>query len=216
MNSPRVTSTDAPGVLEAAAQVIRNGGLVAFPTDTVYGLAADAWDSEAVGRIYAVKDREQLKAIPVLLGEARELLRVAPEPSPVVWQLAERFWPGPLTMVIKRLSELPSEVSSTDSVGVRVPDHPFALALLQQLGPLAVTSANRSGAASPRDPRSVIEDLGDRIDLLVDGGETVGGKPSTVLDCTTSPPRLLRAGPLELSELLSAAGISADERLSDR
>lgn len=200
----RVLAADTEGAVETAVQVIREGGLLVFPTDTVYGLAADAWNPAAVRKIYSVKDREQLKAIPVLLGQANQLLQVAMEPPPIVWQLAERFWPGALTMVVKRLPALPREVTPTDTVGLRVPDHPFALALLMQHGPLAVTSANRSGASSARDPQSVIDDLGDGIDLLIDGGVTAGGVPSTVLDCTTSPPVILRSGPLGLEQLLNA------------
>jgi L-threonylcarbamoyladenylate synthase len=204
MAEMRILPVDAPRVLETAEQVLEEGGLVAFPTDTVYGLAADVWNPEGVNRIYKVKDRSQLKAIPVLLGQTQELLKVAPEPSAAVWQLAERFWPGPLTMVVRRLEELPSEVSAEDTVGIRMPDHPFALQLLLRAGPLAVTSANRSGAASPRSAQSVAEGLGGQVDLLIDGGETAGGVPSTVLDCTTAPPTLLRDGPLGLDQLLSA------------
>lgn len=207
MAKTRVLPVDEPNLLHAVIEKLRQGGLVAFPTDTVYGLGADAWNATAVDRIYSVKDRSELKAIPVLLGAAEDLLRVAHEPLPIVWQLAAQFWPGPLTIVVERRPDLPLAVSAGDTVGVRVPDHPFALELLAEAGPLAVTSANRSGEDSARTAQAVLEGLGERIDLLVDGGEAPGGVPSTVIDCTVEPPRLLRQGPLHLEALLSSAGV---------
>ncbi len=188
------------------------GGLISFPTDTVYGLGCEVWNSAAIERIYTVKDRSELKAVPVLLPSASALTEVVLPPGPAVLELAQQYWPGPLTLVLKRQPELPQQLSSNDTLGVRVPDHPFALELLASTGPLAVTSANRSGAPPARTAAQVAESLGDRIDLIVDGGRTPGGVASTVVDLTSGTPRLLRPGPIELGEIeqllsqFSAAG----------
>lgn len=202
MPEAQLVNADSPSAIAQAGEAVRRGGLVAFPTDTVYGLAADVWNPRAIARIYQVKGRPQLKAIPVLLPDLAALPAVVqPQPDSIL-ALARRFWPGPLTLVLKRLQKLPSEISSTDSIGVRVPDHQFALALLASTGPLAVSSANRSGGQSARTARRVQLELGEQIELIVDGGRTPGGVPSTVIDCTVDPPRLLREGPVTLEAVL--------------
>ena len=137
-----ITETDA---LDRAVAILRDGGLVALPTDTVYGLGADAWNGKAVSSLYKVKSRSELKSIPVLLSGVEALSQVARTLGENVLTLAEEFWPGPLTMVIERKPDLPSEVSASPTVGVRAPDHPFTLGLLEAYGPLATTSANLSG-----------------------------------------------------------------------
>lgn len=202
MTEAQVLSADNPAAIEQATAVLRRGGLVAFPTDTVYGLAADVWNPQPIIRIYQVKGRPELKAIPVLLPDFAALPQVVqPQPDNIL-EIARRYWPGPLTLVLKRLPTVPAGVSSTDSIGVRVPDHAFALQLLASTGALAVTSANRSGGQSARTASEVQSELGDQIDLIVDGGRTPGGVPSTVVDCTADPPRLLRQGPITLDAIL--------------
>ena len=198
-----VVAADEPRAVERARSALSKGELVAIPTDTVYGLAANVWDGRAVSRLYAVKGRDEIKAVPVLLAGWHSIQEVADQPSSGVRRLADRFWPGPLTLVVRRLSTVPTEVSSGDSIGVRVPNHPFALKLLAA-GPLAVTSANLSSRPSTRTAQAVLEELAGRIALVIDGGETPGGVPSTVLDCTVNPPRLLREGPISLREILEA------------
>jgi len=193
---------DAPGSIERALRVVRGGGLVAFPTDTVYGVGAAAFDGRAVGRIYEAKGRSEDKAIPVLLAGLGDLERVAAEVSPDLRRLAAQFWPGALTLVVARHADLPLEVSPGPTVGLRVPDHPVALGLLAGAGPMAVTSANRSGDPNPTTAAQVLSALGGRIDLILDGGETPGGRPSTVVDCTQDPPHLLRPGPIPLEAVL--------------
>lgn len=196
MAPAELIQADDPQAVPQAMAVLERGGLVAIPTDTVYGLAANVWSAEAVDRIYSVKGRSELKAIPVLLAGASDLLRVAPPPTDAAWAVMRRFWPGPLTVVVKRRAEIPQAVSPSDTIGLRVPDQAFALDLLASAGPLAVTSANRSGQQSATTAEQVWSELGQWIELIVDGGETPGGVPSTVVDCSSDPPRLLREGPI--------------------
>ncbi len=206
----RVLPAFAPHELESAVSealtVLQAGGLVAFPTDTVYGVGALAFSPEAVARLYAVKGRAREKAIPVLLGSSDQMGLVAVDPSPEAARLAEHFWPGPLTIVLHRQASLPQAVSPTDTVGVRVPDHPVALALLTAAGPMAVTSANRSGRPSLGTAAQVLADLGGAIELILDGGRTPGGQPSTVVACLEEHPSLLRQGPISMDTVLAVLG----------
>ncbi len=200
----QVIDAGSPDMLESALQILRSGGLVAFPTDTVYGLGSLAFDDKAVRSIYAAKGRSPEKAIPVLLGDAADLEKVALTLPDSARRLAERFWPGALTLVVRKRPELPEAVSATDTVGVRVPDHPVARELLRAAGPMAVTSANMSGQASPWTASEVLQQLAGRIPLIIDGGRTPGGTPSTVLDCTQEQPAVLRAGPITLDDVRAA------------
>jgi L-threonylcarbamoyladenylate synthase len=187
-----------------ALAVLNGGGLIAFPTDTVYGIGALAFDGKAVESIYAAKDRPVEKAIPILINDVTELDKVGINIPGVAQKLASRFWPGPLTILVPKRADLPESVSSTSTVGVRVPDHEVARALLRAAGPMAVTSANISGGQSPVSAEEVYQQLGGRIPLIIDGGRTPGGIPSTLVDCTTPEIQILRNGPIALEELLSA------------
>lgn len=190
--------------LSEALKILHASGLVAFPTDTVYGLGALALEPQSIEQLYQVKGREAAKAIPILLGSPGELEKVAVEIPEDARRLAERFWPGPLTIVVPRHPGLPENLSPLPTIGVRMPDHPAALTLLRQAGPLAVTSANLSGQPSASTAQEVLAQLAGRIPLILDGGRTPGGVPSTVVDCTTSDLVILRQGPISLEELLSA------------
>ncbi len=201
-----VMSAADPVALDQAQQVLREGGLVAFPTDTVYGLGADVLNSAAVARLYEVKGRSGEKAIPVLAASEGDLVNVAQPLPAIAAQLAERFWPGPLTLVVKRMPDLPAELSPYETVAVRVPDHDLALALLRAAGPLAVTSANRSDGPSSLSAEEVLATLGGRFELLLDGGSTPGGTPSTVVDCTQTDPRILREGPISAESIIAVLG----------
>ncbi len=184
-------------------ELLRRGELVAFPTDTVYGLGALAFKEQAIEGLFAVKGRDIGKAIAVLVGDLADLPIVTGAINEAVRLLAARFWPGPLTLVVPRHPSLPDIISPNQTIGVRMPDHPIALRLLNLSGPLAVTSANLSGAASAVTAQEVLAQLGGRIPLILDGGRTPGGQPSTVIDCTGPELVLLRPGPLTIEQLKS-------------
>lgn len=191
--------------LEQANHILRAGGLVAFPTDTVYGLGAMLFDAQAVEQLYIVKGRDAAKAIAVLLGSEADLSQVARELGGIAARLAHRFWPGPLTLVVPAHLDLPANLSPLPTVGVRMPDHPVALALLHLTGPLAVTSANLSGQPSTRTAEEVYAQLGGLIPLILDDGQTPGGLPSTVVDCTGTELVILRQGPISEQQLIEVA-----------
>jgi L-threonylcarbamoyladenylate synthase len=186
-----------PEAIARAAAVLREGGLVAFPTETVYGLAADATNDRAVAAIFAAKDRPRFNPLishVAELGAARRLGRFDERAE----ALAARFWPGPLTLVLPRLPDCPVSLLASaglDTIALRMPSHPVAAALLREAGvPLAAPSANRSGRVSPTTAAHVAEELGARVAMILDGGPCPVGLESTVLDLTTEPPTLLRPG----------------------
>lgn len=203
-----VLDAKQPDALHQAVAILRQGGLVAFPTDTVYGLGALVWNESSVAQIYWAKERPAEKAIPVLLAGLDQVGLLAEQAPDAVKLLAGRFWPGPLTMVIPCGAHVPAIVTAgTRTVAVRVPDHPVALHLFALAGqPMAVTSANRSGHASLLTAQQVMEQLAGRIDAVVDGGVCPGGVPSTVLDLTAAPARILRQGPVTAQQLQPLLG----------
>ena len=201
---------DAPDAdsIQQAADILRGGGLVAFPTETVYGLGANALDAQAVERIYEAKGRASNNPLIVHVSDeaaARDLVDAWPEAAQ---KLAARFWPGPLTLVLPRQSQIPDVVTGGgDTVGVRVPAHPVALALLRACGlPLAAPSANRSLQLSPTRAAHVLDGLDGLIDALLDSGPTTGGLESTVLNLTTRRPTLLRPGLISPAEIEAVVG----------
>ncbi|MGQ9677167.1 MAG: L-threonylcarbamoyladenylate synthase [Chloroflexota bacterium] len=211
MNRPSKTTilpADDAEAVERAAAVLKAGGLVAFPTDTVYGLGAHGFQPEAVESIYRVKGRMAQKAIPLLLGSLADVEEVAQNVPDTAWQLAERFWPGGLTLVLRRRPNVPDAVTSGGpTVAVRIPDHPVPLRLISLIdAPLAATSANRSGQPSPVTADEVRESLNGLIDVLLDGGTTPGGVESTVLDLSSSDPVVLRRGAVPVEELEKVLG----------
>jgi len=190
--------------LARAAALLQAGELVAFPTDTVYGVGARVWDADAVAKLYAAKLRAREKAIPVLLADPGDVTLVARDLPPAAMLLAERFWPGPLTLVVPKAERVPEEVTAGgDSVAVRVPDHPLARALIRAAGaPLAATSANLAGQSSPITAAEVTAQLAGRVAMILDGGRCPGGVPSTVVDLTGPIPVILRVGPISLEQIL--------------
>jgi L-threonylcarbamoyladenylate synthase len=189
--------------IEQALRILRGGGIVAFPTDTVYGVGSLAFDNAAIESIYLAKDRPVEKAIPILIADLDDLDKVAEDIPDMALRFASRFWPGPLTCVVPKKPILPPAVSATQTVAVRIPDHPDARALLRAAGPMAVTSANLSGQPSPSTAQEVYDQLNGRIPLILDGGKTPGGFPSTLVDCTGEKPIILREGPISLAELIA-------------
>jgi L-threonylcarbamoyladenylate synthase len=197
-----------PAVIEQAAAVLRAGGLVVFPTETVYGLGANALDPPAVGRVFAAKGRPANNPLIVHVADAAAVSRVASAWPEGAARLADRFWPGPLTLVLPKRLEVPDAVTAGGpTVAVRVPAHPVALALLRAADfPVAAPSANPSGQLSPTRAEHVGRGFDGRVDLILDGGPTSGGIESTVLDVTTWPPRLLRPGLIGPTELEAVVG----------
>ena len=198
----KVLSASSPNTILSALEILLSGGLVAFPTDTVYGVGSLAFHQKAIESIYVAKDRRIEKAIPVLIGDNDDLIKVAEEIPYLVMKLIDRFWPGPLTVLVPKKPTLPEAISATSTVGVRVPDHDIARALLRLAGPMAVTSANISGQPSPTTADQVYNQLNGRIAMIIDGGETPGGIPSTLVDCTGAEIPILREGPISKAELL--------------
>ncbi|HWH09221.1 MAG TPA: L-threonylcarbamoyladenylate synthase [Candidatus Thermoplasmatota archaeon] len=191
---------DDPEALAAAARAMDDRALVVLPTDTLYALAADALDEDAVLEVFRVKGRAADQALPVCVGGFPEVGHVATA-SPLARRLAERWWPGPLTLVMRAKPWLPNAVTAGgDTVAVRAPGHPFARALATHFGPFTVTSANRSGQPPAADVRAAREQLGGAVRLYVDGG-TLLGVPSTIVDCTGDTPRVLREGAVPAAEV---------------
>jgi L-threonylcarbamoyladenylate synthase len=197
-----------PNRVARAAALLRAGGLVAFPTETVYGLGALALNAAAVRRIFAAKGRPANNPIIVHIADAKDAVHAAACWPEAAARLAERFWPGPLTLVVPRGPAVPDVTTAGGpTVALRVPAHPVALALLRATGaPIAAPSANRSGELSPTRAEHVLRGLAERIDLVLDAGPTSGGVESTVLDVTASPPRLLRPGLIGPAQLEAVIG----------
>lgn len=191
---------DHPIALKHALDILRHGGLVAFPTDTVYGLGVIPIE-ENVDRLYVAKGRNTQKAIAILIGQPQDFFKIAQSVTPMAESLASHFWPGPITLIVRGVEKLPINLSMDFTIGVRMPNHPLALALLQKSGPLAVTSANLSGRENARSAQQVLEQLADRVHLIVDGGVSPGGVPSTVVDCTQAEPVIVREGPITKIEI---------------
>jgi L-threonylcarbamoyladenylate synthase len=192
----RIVKADAEGALVEAAAVLKGGGLVAYPSDTVYGLGAAASDERAVQRVFVAKDRDTEKAVSLLLADAADLGSLCAEVSLAARVLAQRYWPGPLTLVLRRSPDFHSAaLGGGDTVAVRVPNHPFLRELIRALGePITGTSANQSGRAACRSAEEVEQELGDAVDLIVDGGPSREGPESTVVSLTGSLLVVLREG----------------------
>jgi L-threonylcarbamoyladenylate synthase len=191
----RVNPADDPKAVTEAVALLQAGELVAFPTDTVYGVGAHAFIERAVASLYEVKERPPDRYIPLLLSGSDDLPQVARSVPELAWTLAERFWPGALTLIVPKGPDVLDIVSAGPGVAVRVPAHSVVTELIRRLGaPLAATSANLSGRPSPTTTGDALNQLGGRIPLILDGGPCEGGISSTVLDLTQSPPCVLRQG----------------------
>ena len=202
-------STGQRAIAAQAGEVIRDGGLIVYPTDTVYGIGTDPFNPLAIARIYEAKGRPPEKAI-VWLIDALERASDACEVTASAHSLASVFWPGALTLVLPRLHPEPEGLSTQ---AVRVPNHPAALAIIAAAGgAVATTSANRSGFPSARTADEAAAALGQHVDLIVDGGESPGGVESTVLDLSTSPPAILRVGPIRGADIEQVIGAAVERR----
>jgi L-threonylcarbamoyladenylate synthase len=205
-----------PTALDLAAEILTQGGLVAFATETVYGLGAIATLPTAVARIFAAKERPAINPVIVHVANIAQAKQCVSEWPATAETLARRFWPGPLTLVLRRSAIIPDQVTAGHhSVGVRAPAGNVAHGLIERTGrPIAAPSANRANRISPTRAEHVLADLDGRIDLILDSGPTDLGLESTVLDLTTPPPRLLRPGPISIKELEAALGENVAEPLS--
>lgn len=197
-----------PNAVRDAAAILRRGGLLGIPTETVYGLGADALNEDAVSRIFLAKGRPQDNPLIIHVPDASWLERYCRDVPPAAYQLAERFWPGPLTMILPRRDIVPLQTTGgLETVGVRCPNHPVTLAIIEAAGvPIAAPSGNTSGRPSPTTAAHMIEDMDGRIDGIVDGGPCTVGVESTIIDLTVAPPRLLRPGGLPLESLRQVLG----------
>ena len=201
MKKLRVLKATEEAIAEAA-EIIRGGGLVIYPTETVYGLGCDPFNPPAVNRLLGVKRREN-KPLPVAaasIEKAREVAQFDPQAE----RIASGFWPGPLMLILKTRAAFPRGITcSLETIGIRVPDHPVALSLTERSGGYLVsTSANKSGEPPPRDLAEAVVQIGREVDLILDDGPSPLGLPSTILDMTSASPRILREGPLSLERIM--------------
>ncbi len=186
-------------LIAQAVAVLKSGGVIAYPTETFYGLGVDATNVKAVERLFAVKGRDFNNPIPVVIRDVAQLNQVVTDVPPLAQELIDRHWPGPLTLVFGVAPSLSARLTAgTGKIGVRISSHPIARLLAGQLGgPLTSTSANRSGQKECVTAQKVMEKIGDDLDLILDGGATPGGKGSTILDITRTPPVVFRAGVID-------------------
>jgi L-threonylcarbamoyladenylate synthase len=199
---PTGTDEEREEAVAAASLAVQRGDLVVIPTDTVYGIGADAFDADAVRALLAAKGRGREMPPPVLVSAATTVDALASELPGYARALIEEFWPGPLTLVCRQQPSLQWDLGDTrGTVAVRMPDHPVALAVLERTGPLAVSSANKTGRPAATDADEALEMLGDDVAVVVDAGESPGGEASTIIDVTGSQGRVLRRGALSLGEL---------------
>ncbi len=211
----RNPTTDDLAIRDAVS-LLRAGNVVAFPTETVYGLGAHGFDEHAIASVFSIKGRPADNPLIMHLSSREDIGFVARSVPPVAEKLIEAFWPGPLTLVLERSSGVPTSVTAgLDTVAVRVPDHPVAIELIRALGaPIAAPSANRSGRPSPTTAVHVAQDFGDNVPLILDGGPTLVGLESTVLDVSGRIPRLLRPGGIGIEELRAVIG-EVDSQLAE-
>ena len=204
METKRLSQQD----IQTAADLLRTGGLVGIPTETVYGLGANGLDPAAVGRIFQAKGRPQDNPLILHIPGADWLERYCRDIPAAAYELARRFWPGPLTMVLRRRDNVPDQVTAgLDTVGMRCPAHPLCRAVIQAADvPVAAPSGNTSGRPSPTTAAHMLEDMDGRIDAILDGGPCSVGVESTIVDLTCTPPRLLRPGGITLEQLRAALG----------
>ncbi|HET6372886.1 MAG TPA: L-threonylcarbamoyladenylate synthase [Candidatus Polarisedimenticolia bacterium] len=214
MSPPRLLQVDPvhpePEPLAEATRIIRQGGLVAYPTETFYGLGADPFSRVALERLFAAKGRPADRSVILLVSSIRQVEVVATVPEgarPAYEKLAAAFWPGPLTLVLRACDELAREASAPQpTVAVRVPGHPIALGLAAACGPITSTSANLTGGAPATRASEIDPVLAGRLDLIVDGGPTRGGAPSTIVDLTGARPTLIRAGSIASAQIGALLG----------
>ncbi len=194
--------TENPESISSALSLFRDGEIVAFPTDTVYGLGTDPFQASGIIKLFEAKGRDSNKAIAILIGSMDQAGLITDHMPEMAIRLCEVFWPGGLTVIVPRKNTLPELISNTDRIGIRMPNHPVTLEMLKTFGPLATTSANLSGKPDAVTAQDVFDQLNNRVPLILDGGKCPGGTPSTVIDCSGTEPIILREGPVSNEQLL--------------
>ena len=200
------TPTVEPALLTRAVEVLRQGGLVAYPTDTVYGLATLPTNAQAVARLFEAKKRNPDQPVPLLIASSENVASIAAHVPDVAKGLMQAFWPGAFTIILPKAPRFQSAAVG-ETIGLRVPDHPTPRELARLLGgPITGTSANIAGGPEPLTAEDVRAQLGESVDLVIDGGRCAGGQPSTVVDCSVATPRFVREGPITREALERVAG----------
>lgn len=189
-----ILPADQPGAIESALALFKAGEIVAFPTDTVYGLGANAFHAPGIIKLFEAKGRDSNNAIAILIGSLDQTSLLTDCMTDIALRLTEAFWPGGLTVIVPKKNTLPELISTTDRIGIRIPNHPVTLELLRTFGPLATTSANLAGKSNPQNAYDVYEQLNGRVPLILNDGDCPGGIPSTVVDCSGTEPIILREG----------------------
>ena len=202
---------DNPNYRSVASILLREGGVVAFPTDTVYGLGASVYNHAAVSTLFVIKNRSRDQGVPALIASESQLSEVASDVPDAAYALAERFWPGGLTLVLPRNPNVPALVAGHGpTIAVRFPDHPCPQTLVQAVGaPITGTSANRHNGPEPTSAAEVQRQIGNRLSIILDGGDSPASVPSTIVDATQSPPRVLRQGGVSLESLREVCNVEA-------
>ena len=194
-------------IIEETAYALKNGQIAAFPTETVYGLGACVFDERAVLKIYQAKGRMPEKPLSILIGKIEEMEQIAQNIPKNAYILAEKFWPGPLTIILEKKEQISDQVTAgKKTVGIRLPAHRIPLEIIKLAGPLACPSANLSNSREPTTAADVSEDLMNKIDILIDGGKTEFKIPSTIIDLTSEPPKILRKGGTDVTEIKKYIG----------
>ena len=204
MSITPILSIEDPLALGACVKSIKKDGVVIFPTDTIYGIGCSAFRSKPIERIFNIKGRDFSKALPILISNFEQINMVASGLNQRSEKLFKAFWPGPLTIILPKHSSLPPNLSPNDTVGVRMPNHSWLFELINQTGPLAVTSANLSGKPEARNAEEAIQTLDGNIDLIIDGGQSCSNLPSTVVDCQSAEIKVLREGSISEAAVFAA------------
>lgn len=204
MTATPILSMKDPSALGACINTISGGGVIIFPTDTVYGTGCDSFSPNPIQRIFKIKGRDFSKALPILIGNLEQIKSVTSKLDKRSEKLIKTFWPGPLTLILPKHASLPPDLSPYDTVGIRMPNHPWLLDLIEHSGPLAATSANPSGAPEARNVEEVLKTLDGKIDLIIDGGQSWSNLPSTVVNCQSAEIKILREGPISEAAIFAA------------
>lgn len=198
-----ILSIKNPLAISECVKSISTGGVVIFPTDTVYGVGCSAYKSKSINKIYKIKGRDFSKALPILIGNLEQINLVAEKLDRISELLIKTFWPGPLTIILPKHASLPPNLSPYETVGIRMPNHPWLLYLLNLTGPLAATSANPSGSPEAKNVKEAVKTMDGKINFIIDGGQSWSNLPSTVVDCQSAEIKILREGSISKAAIFA-------------